>query len=127
MFDGMNEWMNKYEWDFTKTPVRYTLPQTPIELLIKKGNPFDFCKHGPIPRDRTWNKSLNLFKECHPVDIFVVMWKKGLENVLSRGMAGMRNGNYFAFYTDFGKGNKKKKNPTASVLVNILCLSWKVL
>lgn len=54
-------------------------------------------------------KSLNLFKECPPADISVVMWKKGLGNALSRGMAGMRSRNCFAFYTVFGKGNKNNK------------------
>lgn len=102
-----------------ETLVKYTLPQTPIELLINKRSPFDFCKHGPIPRDRTRNKSLNLFKECHPADIFVVMWKKGLGNVLSHGMAGMRNGNNFAFYTVFGKGNKKTHTHTHTNSISV--------
>lgn len=54
-------------------------------------------------------KSLSLFKECYPPDIFGLMWKKGLGHVFSDGMAGMRNGNCFAFYTVFGKGNKNTK------------------
>lgn len=48
------------------------------------------------------------------------MWKKGLENVLSHGMAGLRNGNYSAFYTVFGKGNKKKKTKNKNQPTNII-------
>lgn len=66
-------------------------------------------------------KVLSLFKDSHPQDIFVVIWKKGLGNVLSDGMAGMRNGNSFAFYTDSGKGNKNKKS--ISVGQQSQCLS----
>lgn len=78
----------------------------------------------PFPGQRQ-GQVLSFFKESHPQDIFAVMWKKRLGNPLSDGMAGMRNGNSFAFYTVSGKGNKNKKS--IGVGQHSQCLSWKVL
>lgn len=87
----------------------YTSPKTSNDPLVDKAHSWGFQNMAPFPGQRQ-GQVLSLFKESHPQDIFVVMWKKRLGNPLSDGMAGMRNGNSFAFYTVSGKGNKNKKS-----------------
>lgn len=104
-----------------ETPVKHILHQNSPQTTHQQEEPFSFCERSPIPRDRKGETLLSFFRECHPPDIFVVMWKKGLGNVLSDGMVGMRNGNCFAFYTVFGKGNKNIKS--ISIGQHSQCLS----
>lgn len=120
-FDGMNEWVTvrfhkNHTWNiyFTKTLT---------DSLINRGNPLVFVNMTQFPG--TGQESLLVFPKNLIPNIFVVMWKKGLGNVLLDGMAGMRNGNCFAFYTVSEKGNKNKKS--ISVGQHSQCLSWKVL
>lgn len=90
-------------------PVTYILHQNTHRTTPQQGEPLVFANmlHS---EGQDGGTSRSLFKECHPADIFVVMGRKGLGNVLSDGMAGMRNGNCFAFYMVFGKGSKNKKS-----------------
>ena len=121
-FDGKNDWVTvrfhkKHLWNMNsaKHPLNHSSIREPLWFLQTRS----------LSRGQDREKSLSLFRECHPTDISVV-WGKGVWEICSH-MAQLEWGRGTVFPSPSFWKRQYKNKKSISVGQHSQCLSWKVL